>query len=109
MTRDVGGKTPNELGVYDMNGNVSEWCFDWYAPYDSNLKFSPTGPENGIQRVHRGGGWRTDPAYCNVYERFRCHPENKFADIGFRLCADITYPDSCNPIAHIEEDESEES
>ena len=106
MTHEVGRKSPNELGIYDMNGNVSEWCSDWYAPYDDDRKFNPSGPVSGVRRVHRGGGWRTDPAYCSVSDRFSCLPRERYADIGFRLCADVSYPESSDPMAKFEEDDS---
>ncbi len=59
-------KAPNELGIYDMSGNIEEWCSDWYASYSSTEQINPTGPSTGTSRVCRGGSYNDDAKYCRV-------------------------------------------
>ncbi|MCM1531612.1 MAG: formylglycine-generating enzyme family protein [Bacteroides sp.] len=68
-THEVGTKKANELGIYDMSGNVWEWCSDWYGSYDRAGTDNPTGPKNGTSRVKRGGSWYFDVSGCRVSER----------------------------------------
>ncbi|MCQ2314181.1 MAG: SUMF1/EgtB/PvdO family nonheme iron enzyme [Bacteroidales bacterium] len=84
----VGTKSPNELGIYDMSGNVYEWCQDWKGSYSSKSRTDPQGPSSGSYRVLRGGSWDGSARLCRVYDRdgispFRRNFSHGF--IGFRL------------------------
>ncbi|KGE88057.1 MAG: formylglycine-generating enzyme family protein [Phaeodactylibacter xiamenensis] len=90
-TKAVGNRQPNELGLYDMSGNVYEWCQDWF---DSNyyeeckkegILEDPEGPDSAQSRVYRGGSWSTGPRLCRVSYRGSWRPTSRYDRIGFRL------------------------
>jgi len=84
-TRPVGKKKPNELFLYDMSGNVSEWVQDWFAVYPQYKQQDPPGPSFGTHKVVRGGNWRSDEVECRITNRGACEPNLCTNYIGFRV------------------------
>jgi formylglycine-generating enzyme required for sulfatase activity len=84
-THPVGLKKPNGFGLYDMSGNVFEWCWDRFGDYSSGTQTDPTGPDRGPIRVIRGGCWRYYARSARVSNRFGFDPSSRSYDLGFRL------------------------
>ncbi|MDD6782935.1 MAG: bifunctional serine/threonine-protein kinase/formylglycine-generating enzyme family protein [Prevotellaceae bacterium] len=84
-THPVKTKQPNELGIYDMSGNVWEWCYDWKGDYSSDSQVNPQGPFSGFYRVDRGGSWLGSAEGCRSADRGNDAPGNRYSNLGLRL------------------------
>jgi formylglycine-generating enzyme required for sulfatase activity len=84
-SHEVGKKTPNDLGLYDMSGNVMEWCWDWEGKYSSGSQENPTGPVSGLFRIIRGGSLSSSALFSRVAYRHNNKPEFKGVNLGFRV------------------------
>ena len=84
-THAVGTKTANELGIYDMSGNVREWCSDWSGGYSAGAQTNPQGPSSGSFRVLRGGSLDSRAGYCRVSNRYNYDPDYGYFNFGLRL------------------------
>jgi len=85
MAHEVGKKSPNTLGIYDMSGNVSEWCWDLYENYSNESQLDPQGAALGTIRVFRGGSWDSDIYSTRYTYRYRTNPSERNRGIGFRV------------------------
>jgi len=84
-THPVGQKKPNAWGLYDMHGNVWEWCSDWYGEYAAGQAADPTGPAKGEDRVLRGGCWGDGPQACRLARRNWSGPDGRYGNFGLRV------------------------
>ncbi|MCQ2288578.1 MAG: bifunctional serine/threonine-protein kinase/formylglycine-generating enzyme family protein [Muribaculaceae bacterium] len=89
QTQPVATKKPNELGLYDMSGNVYEWCQDRYGKYSDKSQSNPTGPATGSSRVYRGGCWYSKTDFCHLSFRNACEPNVYSPSLGLRLALSL--------------------
>lgn len=85
-TTPVGSFPPNAWGLFDMHGNVSQWCHDWSGGYSRTETTDPQGPKSGKTRVLRGGSWSNHPIFCRSANRNSSEPDTRLEHYGFRVC-----------------------
>jgi len=89
MSHEIGKKAPNELNLYDMSGNVMEWCWDWQGPYTAGAQENPRGPTSSLYKIIRGGSWSYAVNYCNVAYRHLNYPYYRGVNLGFRVARSL--------------------
>lgn len=85
ISHEVGKKSPNELGIYDMSGNIWEWVQDWKGDFTEDNQVDPKGPETGIERVCRGGGWNREIDRARVSYRGDDQANLRYCSLGLRI------------------------
>jgi formylglycine-generating enzyme required for sulfatase activity len=84
-SREAATKAANPKGIYDMSGNVYEWCWDWYGSYNAGNRSDKTGASSGMFRVNRGGSWNSSASYLRSASRHNDTPNYRSSGLGFRI------------------------